>query len=501
MFQGHLKIRNSQIVEIISKEGSLIIDLGVKKYDFGNAFAYPGFADSHVHLLLGGEMLSMPKIRNCKSELEVVKKIYNKPFYRGDWIYVRGWDNLNWINKDLPNKNILDSFFPNIPVCLIRNDGHCIWVNSRVLEICQISKDTSNPKGGLIVKDYEGQPTGILIDNAIELVSPFIPKYSEKDLFTFLKMSIKYFARNGITEVDDMDVDLQTLPIYENYFSSNLPKINVNVFLRYNESLFDDFLNFKKYENEFILIAGIKLFMDGALGSYGALLSKPYNDKPKFKGLQLLDKSQLKEVFSLAIMNKIGLTIHSIGDLATKIILDTYEEIIQKNKITLPFLRIEHCQLVRKLDLKKFKKLKITPSVQPVHFTEDFAMAKKRLGTRSMIAYPWNSFLQNQILFCSGSDFPIETANPLKGINALVNRDKIDNSNFFGKEQITIEDAVQTYTINHLLSINKELSTIHIGAKANLTILSNNLLNIEKDKITETKVLGTIVNGEIVYQN
>lgn len=501
MFQGYLKIRNNQIIDIVRKEGSLVIDLGFKRFNFGNAFAYPGFADSHGHLLLGGEMLSMPKIRECKSELEVVNKVYDKPFYRGDWIFARGWDNSNWINKDLPKKNLLDFFFPDIPVCLIRNDGHCIWVNSKVLEICKISKDTLNPKGGLIVRDNEAQPTGILIDNAIELVRPFVPKYSENDLFTFLKISNEYLAINGITEVDDMDVDHQILPIYESLFSSNLPKINVNIFLHYNESLLDNFFYQKKYENEFITIAGIKLFMDGALGSYGALLSKPYSDKPKFNGLQLLDKSQLKEIFSRAIINKIGIAIHSIGDLATKIILDTYEEVIQKNKTTLPFLRIEHSQLVRKLDLKKFKKLNVIPSVQPVHFLADFEMAKQRLGERSVIAYPWNSFLQNQILFCSGSDFPIETANPIEGINALVNRNKIDNSNFFGKEQITIEQAIQTYTKNHLLSLNKKLNSIHIGSKANLTILSNNLLNFEKSRVTETKVLGTIVNGKIIYQN
>lgn len=501
MFQGHLKIRNNQIIDVARKEGSLIIDLGFKTFEFGNAFAYPGFTDSHVHLLLGGEMLSMPKIRDCKSDLEVLNTIYNNPFYRGDWIYVRGWDNSNWINKELPQKNLIDSFFSDIPVCLIRNDGHCIWVNSKVLEICKISKDTPNPKGGLIVKDHEGQPTGILVDNAIDLVSPFVPKYSENDLFAFLKMSVEYFAQNGITEVDDMDVDPKTLHIYERYFSSHLPKIKVNIFLQYNESLFENFWNLKKYENEYISIVGIKLYMDGALGSYGALLSKPYNDKSNFKGLQLLDKSQLIEIFSRVTINKIGIAIHSIGDLATKIILDTYEEAIQKSKTTLPYLRIEHSQLVRKPDLKKFKKLNVIPSVQPVHFTSDFEMAKQRLGERSVIAYPWNSFLQNQIPFCSGSDFPIETANPIEGINALVNRDKIDKSNFFGKEHITIEEAIQTYTTNHFLSLNKEPNTLHIGAKANLTILNNNLLSLEKSKIVEIKVLGTIANGELIYQS
>ncbi|MGQ9819100.1 MAG: amidohydrolase [Candidatus Kapaibacteriales bacterium] len=499
MFQGYIKIRNNRIVDVISKEGLLIIDLDGKINDFGNAFAYPGFADSHVHLLWGGELLLMTNVRDCSSELEVVKKIYNKPFYRGDWIYVRGWDNSNWTSKNFPNKNLLDSFFPNIPVCLVRNDGHCIWVNSKALDICHISKNTPDPQGGLIVRDKNGQPTGILIDKAVELVTSNIPKHSEKDILSFIKISVEYFAKHGITEIDDMDVDPKTLPIYESYFSSDLPNIEVNIFLHYDKNILENLSHLKKYENEFISIVGFKLFMDGALGSYGALLSNPYNDRPNFIGLQLYNKSELREIFEMALNYKIGIAIHSIGDLATKIILEVYEELVKDKKATLPFLRIEHSQLVDASDLKKFKKLKVIPSVQPIHFLADFEMAKLRLGQRKILAYPWNSFLQNQIPFCSGSDFPIETANPLKGINILVNRDKINNYNFFGREQITIEEAIYSYTKFHSLSLDKIPNSIHIGSKANITILKNNLLTIDKDKITETQILCTIVNGKIIY--
>lgn len=500
MFKGIIKIRNGIIEELIEGSSSLILTINDKKIDFGQSFAYPGFVDSHVHLLPGGESLSMPDIRNCTSAEEVAQRIYLKPFTRGNWIFVRGWDNSNWFDQQLPNKTILDNFFPDIPVCLVRNDGHCMWLNSKALELSQITKDTQNPKGGLIVKDNEENPTGILLDNAMDFVFSILPEYSLSDLIDFLSKAIEYLARNGITEVDDMDVPPQYLPIYETYFSSApLKKIKINIFLRFGE----DSLEILRFQNEkgnenFSLI-GIKLYMDGALGSYGALLSEPYIDKENFFGLQFQDKIHLIEIFNGLANNNIALAIHSIGDLATTIILDAYEQFVNENHSLLPLLRIEHSQLVNPKDISHFQKFNVIPSVQPIHFVSDYQMAKKRLGKRNLLTYPWNSFLKNNIKFCSGSDFPIESANPILGIDALVNRDKFDKEYFFGVESISIREAIFSYTQNHHLSLRRNETIFRSGSKANITILDQNLFTIEKDKIRDTKIIATISNGEIIY--
>lgn len=501
MFQGTIIIRNGIIEKAIEGKKSLTIIVDGEKYEFEDSFAFPGFIDSHLHILLGGEFLSMPKIKNCGSANEVVHVVYNNPFYRGNWVFVRGWNNFQWPNNIMPSKEILDEYFPDVPVCLVHNDGHCLWVNSKALEICHITKNTENPKGGLIFRDSEGKPTGILLDNAINLVFHKIPDYSENDLLNFMQNAIKYLASNGITEVDDMDVEFKNFSIYEKYFSNNYSKLKVNIFFRYEPNSLKSFKSFKLNKNEYLSINGFKLYMDGALGSYGALITEPYLDRYDYNGIQYYNKLELKEIFLKLANKNTGLAIHSIGDFATKLILDSYEEFLEEYPTSLPFFRIEHAQLIGLNDISRIKKLKIIPSVQPVHFISDFYMALKRLSKLDILAYPWKSFLKEQIKFICGSDFPIETANPIYGIDALVNRNKYDTEQFFGNEEIKIEEALSAYTrkFNHFKSNFKFDFTSML--KTNITVLNQNLLIINRDKILDTKVIATISNGKVIYQS
>ncbi|MGB9770505.1 MAG: amidohydrolase [Candidatus Kapaibacteriota bacterium] len=499
MFQGKIEIRNGYIVSLSPKEKTLRIKVDGQEINYENAFACVGFTDSHLHLLIGGEFLSMPDLTNATSEEHCLEILKQKPFFRGNWLFGRGWNQENWKKKEFPTKVSLDKEFPNLPVCLIRQDGHCLWLNSKALEICNIGRETIEPKSGKILKDESGNPTGILIDNAIELVRPFLPDYTKEQYFQFLQQSISYLAKFGITTVHDMDVDPKLIELYQDFFSSNFNKINIRIFL--SGSKFETAqIKTKSYETEHLKIVGLKYYMDGALGSYGALLFEPYSDKGETNGLQLLDEKELRQAFKCAAENDLGIAIHAIGDKATHLILKTYKKYLSSNNIKPKFFRIEHCQLVQNEDIPLFKELGIYASIQPIHFIADYDMAEKRIGNRTHFAYPWKTFLQNFVPLCSGSDFPIENPDPIRGIYSFVNREKIDYKNIYGNEQITLHEALESYIISPAYSIGEEPDKIEVGSPANLTILNKNLLEIELDDLDEIEVFATICQGKIIYQ-
>jgi predicted amidohydrolase YtcJ len=502
MFQGEIVIREGIITELLPNRGNLVISFEGKRQNFGNSFAFLGFTDSHLHLLYGGEFLSMTDLSKAKSEKECIELIKKQTFRRGGkWIFGRGWNQENWTNKSFPTKDTLDLAFPNEPVCLIRQDGHCLWVNSKALEHCGITKDTPQPQGGEIVKDESGQPTGVLIDEAIELVRNHLPKYSSEQLMNFIEESIKYLAQFGITTVHDMDVEPENLSTYYDYYDNNNPiKLNLRIFLSGRK--------FEKIEKNpslqsqnYLKVVGLKYYMDGALGSYGALLSEPYADNPSTSGLQLLSVDEFMFAFKFAAEKGFGLAIHSIGDKATSLILDSLKNFIRTSQVGPKFVRIEHCQVVNPSDIPKFNELGVVASVQPIHFVSDYVMAMKRLGDRTRYGYPWKSFVDNKVLIISGSDFPIENPNPLAGIQTLVSRNKIDGDRLFGEEEISLDEALRSYTFYPGLAINEAPNNIEIGMPANLTILDQDPYSLPSDEIHSIKVIATIVQGQIIYQS
>lgn len=500
MFQGKIEIVGNQITSLKPEQGNLTILIDGQRFNFGNAYAYPGFTDSHVHLLYGGEFLSMPDLKNAKSEQNCVEFLLKKPFHRGNWLFARGWNQENWSDKTFPTKNSLDSVFPNVPICLIRHDGHCLWLNSKALEICNINKSTAEPEGGKIIKDSNGEPTGILIDEAIELVRPFLPSYSKEQCLNFLQAGILHLAKFGITTIHDMDVDPSNLDLYSEYFNGNYPKINTIVFIsgkQFQNKLFD----VKQYKNDYLKVVGLKYYMDGALGSYGALLFEPYNDNSCSYGFQLLSEEQLLDIYHITSKHNLGLSIHSIGDKATNIVLNIYNRFVQKSYKKPKFFRIEHCQVVQPEDVLKFYHLGITASIQPLHFSSDYEMAKKRIGQRTALAYPWKSFLKNNVLVCSGSDFPIESPDPLSGLYSFANRNVIDREKIFGFEELDIQEALCTYITNPWTSIKEKPNELKLGSKANITILSMDLNKVTKEHLYEVEVIASISLGNIIYQS
>lgn len=500
MFQGEIHIEKGKISYIKQVVGKLVLVINDKRMDLGNSFAYPGFVDSHIHLLGAGEFLSMPNLSVCKSGLECLYKLKEQTLKRGEWVFARGWNNENWSDSSLPTKEVIDVLFPTEPVYIARIDGHCAWVNSKALELCNVTQETVEPKGGKILKYADGNPNGILLDNAMDLVYRHIPKYTDAQLLSFLKKGVTFLASLGLTEVHDIDVPIELLPIYLNYFETDAPKMEIKLFINGHKNIYMNDIQFK-IKPSFVEIAGIKLYMDGALGSYGAWLWQPYSDNPNTNGFSLLQKDELIEKINIASELNLGLVIHCIGDRATSEVLNGYEKYIQLYGGKLPFLRIEHSQVVQIEDVERYHRLGVSCSVQPYHFISDYTMATKRLGERTKEAYRWKSFLLNGVILCSGSDFPVDSANPFLGIDAMVNRQRYDHLKLFSDEALNIKDAIKTYTVNPHLSINKKYNKLDVGYPAYITILDRDLINTPSELIKDTKIIATICNGEVIYLN
>jgi predicted amidohydrolase YtcJ len=488
--QAKIEIINSKIKSVVPFAGGVLIKEDNKEEFFKDAYVLPGFVDSHCHIWgLGLTMSGMP-LHKAKSPEEIIDVINKNKKYRGNWLFGRGWNQELWYKKEYPDKEILDKYFPDVPVLLTRIDGHADWVNSKVLQIAGINKFTPDPPGGEIIKDSKGEPTGLLIDNAMQLAESHMPHYSLLQLEEMIKIGVNESIKVGLTELHDMDVSPVQIPIFKKLDDEGYLPVRVRSYVsaQNNQWLRD---NIKPYNGRNFSIEGIKFFADGALGSHGAALLKPYSDKKDSKGLILLQKESFLKNASLGIEAGFQVATHAIGDAAVRFVLDAYE--ILRSKYSDAVLRIEHSQMIDPDDLLRFKELNIIAAVQPIHCISDAAtMAEPRLGLeRCEYSYRWKSLISNGIMMLGGSDFPIESHNPLTGIDAFIHRKPIGSiDSWMPEEMINIDDALDTYTINNHKLFPEKRGELLKGFDADFVVLKNNSFEINTNKVLATYVAG-----------
>jgi hypothetical protein len=500
MIKSNLKItvRNGIIKYIEPFPNGVQIILDDLIFYYPNTFVMPGITDSHCHIWGLGMKINGSDLSDAISAEHCIEKAIQKQSMRGNWLIGRGWNQENWNTQQFPDKNILDNYFKDTPVAFTRIDGHGLWVNSIALKIAGINTKTPNPKGGEIIKDSYGNPSGILIDNAMLLVERIIPEFTDKQLIQFILTGIDEGIKNGLTSFHDMDVSPGHLKILQELDRANQLKAKVYVYL---SAQFDDYLSIKNlnYSGNNLVIQGIKLYIDGALGSRGAALLQPYNDMPANSGLLLLSGSELYEKIETGINKNLDCAVHAIGDKANNEILKAFHKIGLNYPESKSKLRIEHAQNVSKEDLKIFADNNIIASVQPIHCISDIQMAEKRLGVFRCkdIAYKWKSFLDLGIQLTAGSDFPIESHNPFLGIDAFVNRMPNNCDKPWNKEErITLDQALKAYTITPNEIVRENLNgKIELGYKADFIIIDNNLS--DKTKIKNTLVVASFISGQI----
>jgi predicted amidohydrolase YtcJ len=461
---------------------------------------FPGFIDPHCHFFSYGLTLRQADLSGTTSVKEIADRlVQHVTLNPGKWVLGRGWDQNDWQTKKFPNKELLDSLFPDIPVYLVRIDGHAAWVNSKAIALAGISKDTRT-EGGEIVYDQHG-PTGILIDNAMALVEKLIPPATrDEKIQALFKAQSNCFAV-GLTSVGDAGLDKEIVELMDSLQKKDSMHMHINVMLNPSKENIDFYINKGIYQTDRLTVRSIKLYADGALGSRGALLKKPYTDDPSNRGLQVSETKYLKDICRLAYDNGYQVNTHCIGDSAVSLVLHIYASILSEHNDLR--WRIEHAQVADPADLEMFKRYAVIPSVQTTHATSDMYWAEDRLGpVRINHAYAYRSLLEQNGWIPNGSDFPVESINPVYGFYAAVARKDLQGlpAGGYHKEQaLTREQALKAMTIWAAKASfgEKDRGSLEPGKDADFVVLDRDIMTVPEDSIAGARVLETWIRGKV----
>jgi len=480
--------------------------LGTVTIDLQGKTVVPGFTDAHVHLVsysLAAEQVDLNEARTLEEAVERVRRRVVE-LGEGKWVLGRGWDSNLWHRS--PRKEDLDTVLPRNPVALHSKDGHTLWVNSVVLFQAGIDKDTCQPKGGEIERDEEtGEATGLLREKAQSLVDREIPEPTVEEVEAAVLKAIKEFQRVGITAVTDLEGDI-AFRVLQNLLSQG--KLGLRVSLVLPAADIDAIVKLgiqSGFGNEKLRIAGVKILADGTLGSGTAAMLEAYEDDPANRGIMRFTENELCNLVHRAVSNGLSVAVHCIGDKTNRTLLDIFEANLNvKSYGSRLRHRNEHAQHLAEVDVKRFGKLGVIASVQPIHIALDMNTMKRRLGKRGRWAYPFRTLLDSGAVLAFGSDSPVERFNPFLGIYTAVTRRRGSNDEecWHAEECISVEEAVRAYTIAGAFAACEEnqRGTISQGKLADMVVLSKNIFEIPYGQVKEVEVEMTIFDGEIVYR-
>ena len=519
-------LEDHPVVEAVVVEGNRIIFTGTavraaelagaggEIIDLGGAFMFPGFTDSHMHLRGVGQRELTLNLENTPSIAALVEQVAGEVARSepGQIIVGRGWIETHWPEGRFPAAADLDAASPDNPVILVRADGHAAVVNSKLLAMAGITAATEDPFGGRILRDEAGQPTGMLIDGAMALVSGIaLQDPSNDDKARFYRGGGEVYNAYGWTGVHNMSVDPGDVKIMEEMAAGGGLTLRV-----YNSldganaatlAIFEGEMDVS--QSDLVTTRAIKLYIDGALGSRGALLLAPYADADT-SGLLQMEKADLMAIFLAALENGIQINTHAIGDAGNRLLLDWYAEAFtavpaEARVVAEPRWRDEHTQILDVTDIPRFSALGIIPSMQPSHAIGDLHFAPNRLGQERLAgAYAWRSLIDEGSIIAGGSDAPVERGDPRVEFYAAVARK--DLSGFSGEGwhpelAVSRAEALKMFTIwpAYAAFQEKDLGTIEVGKLADFTVFSNDIMTIPEAEILEVETVMTVVDGEIVY--
>jgi predicted amidohydrolase YtcJ len=502
--------RNEEMQDWIG-DGTRVIELSGKT-------VVPGMIDAHTHFLgIGARRMQIDAGAAAKEEIiqKVAAQVARaKP---GEWILGRGWDQNNWPDRAFPTRQDLDAVAPDHPVYLSRVDGHAAWVNSKALEIAGIHKGTPDPAGGMIIRDSGGEPAGTLVDNGFRLVSRLIPPMTKDQRREAVLLSISECLASGLTGVHEAGGSREDIELYEEMMQAGEFNFRIYEFVRWPvdeqvlphtyESL-DYFLDkgpqIGLYENR-LTVRGIKMSLDGALGSRGAAFLEPYADDPDNRGVLRLEADEIYQTTLRGLRAGFQVAVHAIGDRANRIVLDAMEKALKETRITDARLRVEHAQVLNAADVPRFAALGILPSMQPTHCTTDMHWIADRIGDqRARYAYAWRTLLDSDVRIPGGSDAPVESVAPLPGIYAAVTRcdkDGWPEGGWHPEQIVSREEALRMFTIDAAYAAFEEdiKGSLALGKLADMAVLSRDIMKIPAAGILETEIEMTILGGKVVY--
>ncbi|HKB07297.1 MAG TPA: amidohydrolase [Candidatus Polarisedimenticolia bacterium] len=482
-----------------------------RRIDLRGAMVVPGLVDAHGHVRSLGEELANLDLHGVASVEEVARMVRerDKTLPEGAWITGHGWDQNLWPGKAFPDHRPLTAAAPGRPVWLSRVDGHASWANLKAMQAAGITRKSADPAGGRIERDARGDPTGVFVDNAQDLVEKARPQATRAQIKEWLGLSLQRLAEGGLTEIHDAAVSPEDVDAYRELADEG--RLPLRVYLMWNgigKSVPDPLLErptFVNYKNR-VTLRAVKLMVDGAMGSRGAVFLADYSDDKGNHGLFVTPPEELERRATLAMRKGYQVCTHAIGDRGIRVTIDAYEKALAAVKPPDPRPRIEHLQCVARQDVARLKPLGIIASMQPSHATSDMYWAEDRIGKeRGEGLYAWRWVLDSGVVIAAGSDFPVDPEKPLIGLHSAVTRQDLKNwpaGGWHPDQKMTLEEALRAYTAGAAYAAYEEDHKGKIAPDywADLTVIGKDLRAIPPEEIANAGIDFTIVGGAVVYE-
>lgn len=469
--------------------------------DLGGGLATPGLTDAHGHVVNLGLSLETVDLRGAASVEEVIARL-EKGAPESGWIIGRGWDQNLWPGKAMPTHAALSEAFPDRPVWLKRVDGHAGWANDKAMRLGSLSAESAAPEGGELLRDEEGQLTGVLVDTAMDLIPE--PQPTKEEIRRRILAAQAHLLARGITGVHCMGVTRDGDAVYRELAQSGELKLRITAYAEHRwfdkEVLATDPVPAEPGDR--YVLSGVKVYADGALGSRGAAMLQPYSDRPGHRG-KMQHANEVFDQLAEACMGKgWQVATHAIGDRGNRITLDAYGLAHQRYRTTDHRFRVEHAQILHLDDIPRFSQMGVIASMQPTHATSDMPWVPDRIGDERLAgAYPWRRLLDAGVHLALGSDFPVEQADITHGIHAAMTRQDAEGrppGGWLPDQKLTLEEALIGFTAEAAYAAKREehLGKVAVGYQADLTLFEKDLRELEPAQIRAAKVTGTIIAGE-----
>ena len=478
-----------------------------KRIDGGGLTVLPGLIDAHAHVLGLGFLKNNLDLTGTPSVADAATRIgdFAKEHPLRRWILGRGWNQVLWPVRKFPDAAQSDAVVSERPVWLRRIDGHAGWANTAAMTIAGIDNDTADPIGGKVLRDDNGQATGIFIDKAMDLIDRHLPTPNKDDYRAAVRSAVAALVAEGVTGVHDAGIDLMNAEVYLSMADNDELDMRIYAMTGGADEVLDAIGEpLFAYGNDRLEIASVKLYSDGALGSRGAAMIEPYSDDAENRGLPFWTQQELDDFVKKANGLGFQVGIHAIGDLGNRMALDAFEK-AQRGKPSPLRNRVEHAQIIQLADIPRFAELGVIASMQTTHATSDKNMAEDRIGPdRILGGYAWRRLLDAGAVIANGSDFPVELSNPFHGLYAAVTRQGRDGDpagGWYADQALTRAEALHSYTLAAAFAARQEdrLGSLEPGKWADFILIDRDYFTIPASEIDDIKVKQTWVGGEKVY--
>ncbi len=508
---GAMVVRDGRIRDIGDDELLNSIPSGACRIDLNGSVVIPGLVDSHLHLMdlaVNRRGIDFAGTSSYQDLLGMVED-RRKKAKDEEWIVGSGWDQNRWPEREYPHRRKLDEITGNVPVFLKRVCGHAALVNQAALKRSGITGSSPDPPGGTILRDSGGEPTGILIDKAAELVSVSLPSPGAEEMCRLVEEAGNSCLKSGLVGVHDMGVSEDSFLIYSKLKREGRIPLRINCYWRSDQSVPEEVKELEEggISSLQLGIRGVKLFSDGSLGARSAALLEDYSDDPGNRGILLEEGDELKRKIEEYHSGGLQTAVHAIGDRANRVVLDIFEEIFQRIPRRDIRHRIEHAQIVSPEDIPRFAKLGIIPSMQFPHLLSDIPWAKARVGRRRLKGgYAWKQLYEQGCPVTGGSDAPVVPFDPFHGIFAGTSDFGLEDNrgkDYIPSRAISPSRALESYTINPAYAVHQEnqRGTLSRGKVADFVVISGDIMKMPARDIPRIEVIATVVGGELVYSS